>query len=534
MLKHAYSYVRFSSLAQAKGDSLPRQVKLAEDYAAKHNMQLDRELTFRDLGISAFRGKNKAEGALAAFIRACQTGRVQRGSALLVESLDRLSREQVRPALRLLLELIDDHHIEVHTLSDERIYGPGTQEMDLVMSIMVMARAHEESLRKSERVGSAWRNKKSLAASNPGIAITAKAPLWIHAEKGKPMELIEKRAAVVRKIFALSIDGFGAQLIAQHLNEIGKAFSGSAWHKSYVERILRNVATFGAFQPYRRLPDRRREKDGDLILGHFPAAIDYATFEKAQTALTSRYRQRKGRSDAKISNLFSGLLHDVDMGLSMTFYWRGRQLLTDSYRFKKSPNRISYDLFEDGFLYFLDALNWKALTRESETAELTTANARLSKLMAQKAAEQNKLDRLTRFLLGDDEPSKTIVNQLKECEKRMETLSKAVETHTADVDRLKAQQQIIGSPDQLRKALKNSTDYAARAQLREEIRKRVSGISLYFRHSPFTIADIELVNGSKRQLVFWPKSAGDAVVFTDKSVGKLLTQPIEKRIIYKY
>jgi DNA invertase Pin-like site-specific DNA recombinase len=534
VLKQAYSYVRFSSLAQAKGDSLPRQVKLAEDYAAKHNMQLDRELTFRDLGISAFRGKNKAEGALAAFIRACQTGRVQRGSALLVESLDRLSREQVRPALRLLLELIDDHHIEVHTLSDERIYGPGTQEMDLVMSIMVMARAHEESLRKSQRVGSAWRKKKSFAAANPGIAITAKTPLWIHAEKGKPMRLIEERAAVVREIFAMSIDGHGGQLIAQHLNKIGEAFSGSAWHKSYVERILRNVATYGAFQPYRRLPDRRREEDGDLILQYFPAAIDYATFEKAQTALTSRYRQRKGRSDAKISNLFSGLLRDVDMGYSMTFYWRGRQLVTDSYRFKKSPNRISYDLFEDGFLHFLDALNWKALIGESETAELTTANARLSKLMAEKAAEQKRQDRLIRFLMGDDEPSTTVVTQLKECEKRVETLIKAIEVHTVDVDRLKAQQQIIGSPDQLRKSLKNSTDYVARAQLREEVRKRVSGINLYFRYSPLTIADIDLVNGCKRQLVFWPKSAGDAVVFTDITPEKLMTQVMEKAIIFKY
>jgi hypothetical protein len=183
--------------------------------------------------------------------------------------------------------------------------------------------------------------------------------------------------------------------------------------------------------------------------------------------------------------------------------------------------RGSYDLFEDAFLHFLDALNWKALIGESETAELTTANARLSKLMAQKATEQKKLDRITQLLLDDDEPPKTIVIQLKECEKRIETVSKAVETHTADVDRLKAQQQIIGSPDQLRKALKNSTDYVARAQLREEIRKRVFGISLYFQHSPFTIADIDLVNGCKRQLVFWPKSAGEAVVFTDGTVEKL-------------
>ncbi len=536
MPKAAYSYVRFSSAEQSKGDSLRRQNTLADEYAAKHGLQLNRELTFRDLGISAFTGKNKVGGALGAFIKACKSGRVQPGSVLLVESLDRLSREQVRKALRQLLELIDDHGIEVHTLVDNRIYGSGTQTEELIVSIIIMSRANEESERKSQRVGSAWRNKKSLAASNPGIAITKKVPAWILAEKGKPFQLIEKRAKAIREIFSLSIKGLGAQLIVQHLNAKYEPFTdtGNGWHKSYVEKILVNPAAYGAFQPCRRLRDGRREKDGDLILNYFPATIDFQTFKAVEAARKSRYRKRKGKSDAKINNLFAGLLTDIDHGLPMTYYYKGNQLITDSYRFRKKPNRIDYSIFEDGFLHFLDALDWRALTGETETTELKTANARLSKLLAEKEANEKRLDRLTKILMGDDEPSKTVVVQLKECEKRVETLREALDTQIADVDRLKAQQQIIGSPDQLRKALKNSTDYVARAQLREEIRKRVSGISLYFRHSPLTVAHIDLVNGSKRQLVFWPKSAGDAVVLTDGTVGKLLTQSMEKGIIYKY
>ena len=218
MPKPAFSYVRFSSSEQSKGDSLRRQTALAEEYAQRHGLQLDRELTFRDLGISAFNGKNKTEGALAAFIKACKSGRVKPGSALLVESLDRLSREQVRKALRQLLELIDDHGIEVHTLADNRVYGPGTQTEELIISVIVMSRAHEESERKSQRVVSAWRNKKASAANNPGIAITAKAPAWIHAEKGKRFQLIEKRVKAIRQIFSSSLNGLGAQLITQYLN----------------------------------------------------------------------------------------------------------------------------------------------------------------------------------------------------------------------------------------------------------------------------------------------------------------------------
>jgi hypothetical protein len=49
--------------------------------------------------------------------------------------------------------------------------------------------------------------------------------------------------------------------------------------------------TYGAFQPYRRLPDGKREKDGDLILDCFPAAIDFKTFEQVQDARKCRYRK---------------------------------------------------------------------------------------------------------------------------------------------------------------------------------------------------------------------------------------------------
>ncbi len=78
----AYSYIRFSSLEQAKGDSLRRQTALSEEYAENHGLQLDRSLSIRDLGVSAFRGKNRSTGGLAAFIRAVETGRVRRGSVL--------------------------------------------------------------------------------------------------------------------------------------------------------------------------------------------------------------------------------------------------------------------------------------------------------------------------------------------------------------------------------------------------------------------------------------------------------------------
>ncbi len=102
----AYSYIRFSTAEQAKGDSLRRQIELRENYLAGKNLQLDETLTMRDPGVSAFKGVNADEGALGSFLQAIDEGRVPHGSFLLVESLDRLSRASVDVALQLFLRII--------------------------------------------------------------------------------------------------------------------------------------------------------------------------------------------------------------------------------------------------------------------------------------------------------------------------------------------------------------------------------------------------------------------------------------------
>jgi hypothetical protein len=69
-------------------------------------------------------------------------------------------------------------------------------------------------------------------------------------------------------------------------------------------------------------------------------------------------------------------------------------------------------------------------------------------------------------------------------------------------------------------------------RLREEIRKRLSQINLYFRFTPLIIGDIQFVNGSKRQVVFWPKEQKAHVIPAEAK--ELLTQPLEKGIVYFY
>src|SRR3954464_8676467 len=90
----AFSYLRFSSPKQAAGDSVRRQTGLRDAWLNESGAVLDNTLTLRTAGVSAFKGQHRVNPdrhALALFLQLVKSGRVPRGSYLVVECLDRLS-----------------------------------------------------------------------------------------------------------------------------------------------------------------------------------------------------------------------------------------------------------------------------------------------------------------------------------------------------------------------------------------------------------------------------------------------------------
>src|SRR5262245_53950873 len=175
-----YSYCRFSTPEQARGDSLRRQSEKAAAWCERHNVRLDTATTLRDLGRSAFTGKhrqNPDRNALAAFLKLVEDKRVAAGSYLIVESLDRLTREHIRPALTLLLNLIEAGVRVVQLIPVETIYDGDVEPMALMMAIMELSRGHSESKVKSERLSAAWGHKKKRARA--GVILTNQLPSWI-------------------------------------------------------------------------------------------------------------------------------------------------------------------------------------------------------------------------------------------------------------------------------------------------------------------------------------------------------------------
>jgi DNA invertase Pin-like site-specific DNA recombinase len=207
----AYSYVRFSSPEQAKGDSLRRQVAASQQYADQHGLTLDTR-TYQDLGISAFRGDNSVSGKLGAFISAIDSGQIERGSYLLVESIDRLSRDQILKSLNLFTSILSKG-INIVTLRDNKVYTEDSLNNlpDLIYSLMLMSMAHEESAQKGTRVAAAWADKRHKAETE-GHKLTHKCPAWL-VLNGDEFSIVPEQAELVRRIFQMSIDGHGILLL---------------------------------------------------------------------------------------------------------------------------------------------------------------------------------------------------------------------------------------------------------------------------------------------------------------------------------
>jgi DNA invertase Pin-like site-specific DNA recombinase len=308
-MPQAYSYLRYSSPQQAAGDSARRQTEATADWCRRHGVQLDTSLSLRDEGVSAFKGRHRTNPdrhALAAFLCAVKSGRVPAGSFLVVESLDRLSREDIRPALTLLLNLIDAGVRVVQLVPVEALYDEKVEPMQLMMAIMELNRGHSESATKSVRVGAAWRARRDAARRGEAL-LTRRLPGWLREEGGRAV-LVPERAEVVRQVYKLALEGHTDYEITRRLNGAGTpplSPRAREWGRTAVRRLLTTRAVLGEFQPR-----QGRKPAGDPIPDYFPRLIEADLFHAVQGVLAARAPLARGRPSRRV-NLFAGLLRDA-------------------------------------------------------------------------------------------------------------------------------------------------------------------------------------------------------------------------------
>lgn len=305
----AYSYVRFSSSQQAKGTSLERQTKAATEYAKRRGWELDTQTTFHDLGVSAFRGGHE-DGAFGQFLSAVEQGLITTPCALLVESLDRLGRDELGKAQARFQALLAAG-MTVVTLADNQEYTPEScNDLGRIMiSLVTMYRAHEESQIKAVRSKAAWNNCRATGNLKRRGGIT---PGWLKKTEDRTgFVVIEERAAIVHRIFDMAVQGYGSVRIVKTLNDEGiPSFTGGQWSSGCVSKMLTRRTVLGEWQPREQyyVDGKKRFRDVGEPQQIYPPVIDPATWAKVQDARRSRGKGPILRRGSFGKSIFSGLL----------------------------------------------------------------------------------------------------------------------------------------------------------------------------------------------------------------------------------
>jgi len=504
-------YSRFSSAGQKGNNSTSRQTEVGRDWYYREIAPLGIPLdeTFTDSARSAYKGEHVGKkGDLGRFLAAIQSGAVSKGSILIVENLDRISRQGPKIA-RKLFERIVDEGVAVHivNITKKLTYGWENRTEDSVVVDMELKRAFEESLRKSVII------KAGLKAKKHDENWAGNLPFWLTKEyEGERYRIVEnpEKAALVREIFRLSAQGLGAKRIMQDLNargiECGIAIGT-------VGEVLKNRAVLGEHQPLLYL-ESGTVPDGDPVL-KFPRIIDQTLFDIVAARLDGK---KKVCADGKIrpatgshqsneaNNLFDGLLPDVTEQPGRTLQLQNKGGFNNPYLVSKweagrKANRIRHDLFEKTFLTYLTETDWKNIAGEKETDALKKARTELNLVRAELDQAEHFLARRSEQVNNpslSDEIAKEYYATIAATRSRIATLTAQENRLDATVAHESRMAEALCSPERLIAMIKTG-DPAMRLAMRTELQRVISRIDLDFAIEPDRITiTVTFINDARR------------------------------------
>ncbi len=503
-MKKAYSYIRYSSKKQELGASLQRQLEASRKYAREHDLDLDESL--RDLGVSSFHGLNRLKGAFGSFLQRMKEGKITVGSVLIVENLDRLSREHVSDALEQFINILNAG-ITIVTLMDNMEYSKESVNNNwtqFVVSISIMAKARGESKDKSDRLKDTNEIKRNNIS--PNLKFTGKTPLWIEPNK-VPISDTSTRTKVIgfkpvkpewisaiNLMFDLKLEGKGKSRIAKILNNTEPFKSMREWNQSYVEKVLTNRAVIGEFQPH-KIVDEKREPVGDPIPDYFPIVVTKEKFYQVQATFLHK-GEGAGRND-KLSNLFAhmavcGICHSpmqyVDKGYPNGQYFVCKRQING---IGCDLKRHHYDIIEENILTYWLGLDVSDLLLDSKAnlSTLALKRNREQEITGEISDLNTKIEQLTDRTEKKgipDSTKKVFENRIAKYSKDIENLIKELKAIQEDIrvseiapKDTEAQIKNIQELFKMMKELEGEELLSLRLNLRGQLRRLIKEIRIH-------------------------------------------------------
>jgi DNA invertase Pin-like site-specific DNA recombinase len=319
----AYSYIRFSSKKQEKGDSLKRQREDRQRWLDRHpNVVLDDEIDLEELGVSGYFGKNlhPEYGKLGNFIKLCEDGLIPENSYLLLEHLDRFSRGDAIDVAKIFKDLVKKHGLRIVALSpsEQTIDRTNVGNTETVISIVLgFQMAHIYSRNLSKRLRKAWKTKKEKARNGERFK-TVNHPAWLVQQEDGSFKADKTKVKAIKHIFDQVIAGVSQAKIVKSLNDLYPPIArGKYWSPSYVCRLLNDRRVLGEFQLHKKGENEKMIPDGKPIKDYFPRVIEESLFYEAQAKKTKHKRVAKN-SQGELRNLFKSLVFCTD-GYQMFF-----------------------------------------------------------------------------------------------------------------------------------------------------------------------------------------------------------------------
>lgn len=415
-----YSYIRWSTDRQDQGTSLSRQTEAIQRFCQHHKCTVVEELT--DAGVSSFRGKNYHQGKLGEVVSRATAGDIPKGSILLFESADRMSRMHLGNATQLFMDILASGlHIGIcDTLS---IYTKESLNIGSFIPLLVeMERAHGESKRKRGFTQSVW--KRKLEQQKQGLAVTGKCPQWLTIEDGKFIP-IPKQVEIITNLFTTTL----TTGVAEATRAINEKY-GKDYKIHQTQYLLKNRKLIG--EHTQRLTNEAGVKeDGETFQDAYPVVINPTLFFEVQEKLKSR-KPWSGRFEKTHSNFLTGLLECrycygtvrfMRKGVKEYYYCTAslthkcRHPGTQSVR-AEGLRRAFLNL--DQFTKVREFLSANADESRAHERQITTLKSSLAPKVARKATFQRKL-------IEADEDTETIyVSAIKELNQEINTLSSEI------------------------------------------------------------------------------------------------------------
>ena len=238
----------------------------------------------------------------------CRQGKIDR---IITKSISRFARNTVT-LLETVRELKD---LGISVYFEEQSIDTATADGELMLSILA-SYAQEESLSASEN--QKWRVKRNFENGIPWRSFM----LGYRGENGK-LVIVPEEAEIVKMIYSEFLSGKGVTAIMKDLNESGYVTqSGCGFHKSAIERILRNRAYTGNLllqTKYREnhLTKITRKNNGELpkyfAESTHEAIISQADFDAVQAEIERR--KKKYITDTpRTQSAFTGLISCAGCG----------------------------------------------------------------------------------------------------------------------------------------------------------------------------------------------------------------------------